>query len=134
MNADADTETAVLGMLSKWSGSFTKRDLGGVLGLFSRDADVSMFGSWDWEVAVGPDALRALYTRLFALDESISWEWKTHRVSSSGTVAWLFATGFVHARKGEKVSSGAYRLTAVFEKRDGTWTWVQFHGSEPVAT
>jgi uncharacterized protein (TIGR02246 family) len=134
MIADADTETAVLGMVKKWSDSFAKKDLEGILGLFARDDDVSMFGSWDWEVAVGPDALRTLYTRLFSGEESISWEWKSYHVSSSGTVAWVFARGFVHTRKGESDSSGAYRLTAVFEKRGGRWTWMQFHGSEPVAT
>ncbi len=134
MNADVDTETAVLGMLKKWSDSFAAKDLEGILGLFARDSDVSMFGSWDWEMAVGPDALRALYTRLFGGDESTSWEWKSHHVSSSGAVAWLFATGFVRIRTGKGDSSGSYRLTAVFEKRGGKWTWMQFHGSEPVAT
>jgi uncharacterized protein (TIGR02246 family) len=132
MKADSGTEDAVVGMLKKWSDSFATKDLEAVLALFARDADVTMLGSEDWEMGIGPEALRAVYTRLFTRGDSATWEWKWHQVSSSGSTAWLLATGVVRVKGGDSETSGPYRLSAVFERREGRWVWMQFHGSEPM--
>jgi uncharacterized protein (TIGR02246 family) len=132
MNADSGTEDAVIGMLKKWSDSFSAKDLEAILALFAPDADVTMLGSEDWEMGIGPDALRSVYEHLFSRGDSATWEWKWHQVSSSGSTAWLLATGVVHIASAAGATSGPYRLSSVFEKREGRWLWMQFHGSEPM--
>jgi ketosteroid isomerase-like protein len=134
MEADADTKNAVFGLLETWSRLFAAKDLEGILALFSSDADVTMMGSEDWEMGIGPDRVRAIYTRLFTRGDSATWEWKWHQVSSSGSIAWLLATGIVSVTKAGVETSGPYRLSAVFEQKNGRWYWMQFHGSEGVVT
>jgi ketosteroid isomerase-like protein len=134
MKADSSTEKAIVGMLREWSDSFSAKDLEGILALFAPDADVTMLGSEDWEMGVGPDALRAVYTRLFTRGDSATWEWKWHQISSSGSAAWMLATGIVHVNNGADEISGPYRLSAVFERQGEGWVWMQFHGSEPAKT
>jgi hypothetical protein len=38
----------------------------------------------------------------------------------------------VHIKSGAGETSGPYRLSAVFEKKQDEWLWMQFHGSEPM--
>jgi uncharacterized protein (TIGR02246 family) len=134
MKADTATENDVIGLLKRWSDSFAAKDLEGILALFAPDADVTMLGSEDWEMGVGPDALRSVYKHLFSRGDSATWEWKWHQVSSSGSIAWLLATGVVHVKSVTAETSGPYRLSAVFEKTEDKWLWMQFHGSEPMVT
>jgi uncharacterized protein (TIGR02246 family) len=132
VKADAATEDAVMALLKRWSDCFSSKDLEGILSLFAKDADVTMLGSEDWEMGVGPEKVRSLYAHLFTRGDSATWEWKWHQVSSSGSVAWMLATGVAHIKGPKGEVSGPYRLSAVFEERDGKWLWMQFHGSEPM--
>ena len=134
MKADAKTEKAILGLLKGFSDNFSMKDIDGVLSLFAEEVDVVMLGSEDWEMGVGSKNLRPVFQRLFSRKESFSWDWTWHTVSSSGSVAWVVATGDIHTRTGKTEALAPYRLSAVFEKRGDKWLWMQFHGSQPVIT
>src|ERR1700734_2226440 len=112
MKADAKTEKAILGLLKGFSDNFSMKDIDGVLSLFAEEADVVMLGSEDWELGVGSKNLRPLFPRLFSREESFSWDWKWHSVSSSGSVAWVVATGEIHTRSGKTDVPAPYRVSA----------------------
>lgn len=134
MKADAKTEKAILSLLKGFSDCFWTKDIDGVLSFFAQEADVVMLGSEDWEMGVGYKNLRALFTRLLSRDETYRWEWKWHSVSTSGSVAWVLATGDCRTSTGKTETPSPYRLSAVFEKRGDKWLWMQFHGSEPMTS
>jgi ketosteroid isomerase-like protein len=134
MKADAKTEKAILGLLKGFSDNFSLKDIDGTLSLFAEGADVVMLGSEDWEMGVGSKNLRPVFQKLFSRKESFSWDWKWHTVSSSGSVAWVLATGDIHTHTGKADVPAPYRLSAVFEKQGDKWLLMQFHGSQPVIT
>ncbi|MGA2663765.1 MAG: nuclear transport factor 2 family protein [Nitrososphaerales archaeon] len=134
MKADAETERVVLALLRGFSDSFGAKDVDGALRLFARDAEVVMMGSEDWEMGVGYEGIRAVFNRLLSRTETYRWDWRWRAISTSGSVAWVLATGDCHTRNGETETLSPYRLSGVFEKRGETWLWVLFHGSEPMPT
>lgn len=98
---------------------------------FALESDVLLLGSEADELVIGREQLEAFFQKVIALPATISWDWKQTRVSSFNDVAWVFASGdvVVKSEKGEQRTP--YRLTGVLQRRDGTWKWRQFHGSEP---
>jgi hypothetical protein len=97
---------------------------------FATSADVLLVGSEAGEVVVGSDALPAFFQTLFALPLRLAWEWRTTRVTSCGSIAWIFADGEVVLDDGRQPTRKPYRLSGVLEK-GGRWRWRMFHGADP---
>jgi ketosteroid isomerase-like protein len=132
MHADDAIQQQVLGVLGAFNDQLAARDLGGVLGLFVSDPDVTLVGSEAGEIAVGPGELRAFFQRIFARAGTFRFEWRTCRVSAEGDVAWFFADAIAHYSEPEGVASVPYRTTGVLKRRGDRWRFAHYHGSEPV--
>jgi ketosteroid isomerase-like protein len=128
MQADAQTREEILWTLGELRAAMAQRRLEGVLSLFAPDADAVLIGSTVPAIARGPLELRVFLERLFALPQTVSWEWDDVSISRAGDVAWLWLDGALVL---DGRSQRAYRISGVLERRQGRWLWSLFHGSEP---
>lgn len=131
MRAEPDVQTAVVSALDNFTQMVSDRNVDGVCGLFVDDADLTYLGSDPEDAATGPDQLRALLTRVLARPQTYVIRWQTRLVSTRGDVAWVAADTMVHLRVEDQEWHGPYRVSVVFEYRDGRWLIAHFHGSEP---
>jgi uncharacterized protein (TIGR02246 family) len=130
MNADAQTEAAMVGMLDSFCSAFQARDGEAVMRLFAPDPDVVVVTSEE-ALLRGPDELQA-FLRAYALGSATySWIWDRVEVSTADAVAWLLAEGTETAATQDGEHKHPYRMTMVCEKRDERWLLVQVHGSSP---
>jgi ketosteroid isomerase-like protein len=128
MRADSATEREVFAALDDFFENLANRRLEETLTAFAPDADVALYGSEVSEIAIGPDALRRFFRRIFEELGGPRFAFRQRRLSSSASVAWFVADAEVVL--GAHVAS-PYRLSGVLEKRDGRWLWLLFNGSEP---
>ena len=98
---------------------------------FAPDADTLFVGSEPGERASGPDQIAEFFRALLAQTVTIAFEWRETRSLASGDQAWLFAAGDAVLRSDDGERRIPYRLTGVFQRRNGKWLWKHFHGSEP---
>lgn len=100
------------------------------------EPDLVFFGSGDGEEAVGHTELAAMLEMLAPPAES-----GTFRVDWDALTAERLADFALVRGVGRVRSSGflarfdgtAYRVTGILIRRDGTWRWRVYHGSEPAS-
>jgi pimeloyl-ACP methyl ester carboxylesterase/ketosteroid isomerase-like protein len=131
MRASRQIEAEVLQALDSFGNAVATRDLEGTMQLFASDDDVVLQASESGTLAIGPEELRAFFTRLYARPVGFSWEWTHRLVSSNGDVAWFFADGVEIVTEGDQRHRLPYRMSGVLQRRSGRWVWLQVHGSEP---
>jgi ketosteroid isomerase-like protein len=124
-----DQATAAIAALSD---AFRRRDLEAAVGCFADDPGAIYAGSEQGEVAVGPEALRELLTRIFERDESYSWTtdhvWSSVRGDHLMVMAEL--TGTVHLSSGG-TDCFPYRLSGVLSIDNDGSRWLLCHGAVP---
>jgi len=131
MRADDDVQAAVITTLDEYTGRVSDRDVEGVCALFADDPDITYLGSEPEDAATGPKQLRELMARVLGRPQTYVIRWQTRLVSARGDVAWVAADTMVHARIDDLEWRGPYRVSVIFEYRDGRWLITHFHGSEP---
>ena len=100
------------------------------------EPDVVFFGSGEGEQAGGHDGLEAMLAQLSPVAEGskITIEWDSLAGERLGNVGLISGVGHVRASGAlEKFDGNVYRVTGVLVKRDGTWRWKLYHGSEPAS-
>ena len=131
MKADTETETDVRDTLDRFIKAYNDRDINGILNLFAPDPDVVFYGNGEDEKSIGIRGIREQAQHDWTQDAVISLEVQWSSVSSAGLVAWLAADIQIHAEvRGIEMVMPA-RLTAVLEKRDYKWFFMQWHTSLP---
>src|SRR4051812_47887629 len=95
MLAGAEVREEVLLALGEFRSAVSERRIEGVMSLFAPDADTTLIGSSDAEVARGPIELRAMLEEVFAGPSTLSWAWDDVHISSAGGVAWLSVEGML---------------------------------------
>jgi hypothetical protein len=130
MLAGEQVEREVLAALQRLNAFVSGKDMA-FLSEFAPTADIRLVGSEGHEIAEGPEQIRAFLKKLFALPITISWDWQTRAVSSSGSIAWVFASGEAVISSGNDEKRLPYRMTGVLERHGDRWLWRLFHGSEP---
>jgi ketosteroid isomerase-like protein len=126
-----DVKSQVCEILERFNELVSTRDLD-VLAEFAPGGEVLLVGSETGEVASGRQELEAFFRRVFARENTFSWEWDRLEVSHQGEVAWFFAEGQVVLSKPNEQRKSPYRISGVLQSRGGRWLWRQYHGSEPV--
>lgn len=99
---------------------------------FTKGDDILLVGSEAGEVARGRNEIEAFFVRIFAREETFSWEWDRVNLAHSGDLAWFFAEGRVVISTAKEQKKTPYRISGVLERRAHRWLWKQYHGSEPV--
>lgn len=125
-----DTQKQVIAALDRLGALLVKRDAR-ILAEFAPVEDVILIGSEASEVAEGHEQLTAFFQRLLDQPVTILWEWRHIKVSSEGTIAWIYAEGDVLVRSEDGEKRAPYRMTGVLERQNDKWLWRQFHGAEP---
>jgi len=133
MKADPQTEAEVADLVARLISSLSRTDAQATIALFAPDADVLAVGTGADEARVGLEAIRALVERDVAQSESRSIRLQWQNVSAAGPVAWVAAEAVGHATGGGGEVELPLRITAVLERRDGTWLVQQLHVSTPGA-
>ena len=133
MKSDMAVQTQIHKVLERFNELVSTKNMQ-ILAEFAPGDDTLLIGSDSGEIAKGSQEIEAFFTRIFARDETFSWEWNRIDVSQLGNLAWIFADGWVILSTSSKQLRSPYRITGVLERRDGRWLWRQYHGSEPVVS
>lgn len=132
MKANASTEAAALECLRRFAEAYAKRDITGLLGLFSPDPDLVVFGTGADEKRIGLAGTRDQFERDWSQSDEAFLEFGWTSVSAAGPVAWLATDITIHVvAGGQEITLHGGRLTAVLERRGDTWLIAQFHLSLP---
>ncbi|MGZ4912486.1 MAG: nuclear transport factor 2 family protein [Halobacteriota archaeon] len=133
MKADTRTEGEVKALLEAAWKHYARKDLEGILALWTTDPDLTVigaaagahqisFGQKEWR-----DAILDTFERTHDARVTIDWL----GISAAGNVAWSAATLTVESAVDRERVVTPYYQTAICEKRDGTWRIMQVHLSRP---
>ncbi len=130
---DAQAVAEILETLDRYSATYARHDLDGILELFAPDPDIVLLGTGADEKRIGFDQIRQQFERNFNETEAstITWDWR--HVAVVGSMAWVAADAVIAARVAGKDMQFPIRMTIVLERRDGAWLWVHRHASVPAA-
>ena len=106
-----------------------------VLEVFTREGAV--FGSDSGEEAVGRDQLRAFFTGICNLADTISWTWEVQMAGTLGDVVWFVAPGtciYIRPDGSSVTAADPYRISGVLRRTQGRWLFALFSGAEPQKT
>jgi class 3 adenylate cyclase len=131
MKADPETEAAVLSVLREYDEAITRKDVDAILELNS--PNIVSFGTGVDERIVGLEELRPILEREVAQGDHVQTEYKWTSVSLHGSLALLATEMEARWFAGGQESSALIRMTAVLEKHDDRWRFLQVHGSLPAA-
>jgi ketosteroid isomerase-like protein len=115
--------------LDYFCSAFARRDPEAVLRVCGPDLDAVVTS--EEPLLRGPAELRRFLDRYVEGETTYSWEWDRYDVSTAGSVAWLLAEGTEIAASEDHVARHPYRMTMLFEHREGQWLLRHVHGSSP---
>ena len=127
MKADAKTEAAVLAVMNKFMAAYQERDIEGLMSTVAPDDDIFLFGTGIDEKRTGRAEFRFQAERDWAQTEALAFSLNWHRISAAGPVAWVAGEGSGQGKAGGQTFEFPFRMTAVFEQRDGEWFMTQSH-------
>jgi uncharacterized protein (TIGR02246 family) len=128
----AKTRKEIQTVMAKFNSSYRRRDIGGIMALYSNTPDTIALGTGKVGKCIGREAIRKAYQKEFSeLEEIKAVEYKTLSLFVSGDVASLAADMRVSAVRGHRTVTTTGRLTVVLGKTDGKWFFRQTHFSPP---
>jgi ketosteroid isomerase-like protein len=131
MKANAKTEAAVAAVLNKFTESYQKRDIEGLMSTVAPDDDIFLFGTGIDEKRTGRNEFKFQAERDWAQTEALAFNFNWHRISTAGPVAWVAAEGLGQGKVGGQQIEFPLRMTAVLEQRGDEWLLVQAHVALP---
>lgn len=133
MDSDIEIRSRVVEVLKRFNDLVSARDFQ-VLAEFAPRDQVLLIGSEAGEIASGRGEIESFFKRVFAKEQTYSWDWDRIDVSHADNLAWFFADGWVVCSTATEVRRMPYRVTGVLERYGDRWLWRQYHGSEPAAS
>jgi uncharacterized protein (TIGR02246 family) len=127
----AETEIRIL--LEKHSDAYARKDIPALMSCYSQDADMVNVGSSDNELYIGATELQKAFETFFGQVRTVGIEYAGIRLTINQSLAWLYADVPVNVKMDQGEINRKGRMTAVLEKRDNRWLFVQTHFSFPVA-
>jgi uncharacterized protein (TIGR02246 family) len=132
-SADPKVVEELKELLAKYNKALSDKNLNGVMGTFSTDANTVTLGTGHGERWAGQEAIKQAYTEIFEEYDGGTLEtncdWKTSGADQSGTMAWLaaacLAKGSMKGVKREYVLN----ISATVVKQDIGWRFVMLHMS-----
>ncbi len=125
------SETKVKNALSNFMKCYEKKDVPGIVGLFSNKPGVVFIGTGCDEKCLGLDSLKNQFERDFIQSEKVHVSQKWETVSISDSSAWLAAEVDFKTKIKGKTKEFLTRLSAVLEYQDEQWKFVHMHISLP---
>lgn len=125
--------TAILETLDRYSATYARHDLAGILSLFAPDPDIVLIGTGADEKRIGFEEVKQQFQRNFQETEASTIAWGWRHVSIAGNMAWVAADAVITVRIAGNEVQFPIRMTIVLEQRGGSWLWVHRHASVPAA-
>ncbi len=133
MRADEPTRAEIVRVLDAYAGAYAAKDVDELIAHVAPDADVIFIGTGPDEWVVGTEELRQGFERDVSQAESVHVDFRNIGISAAGPVAWLSGLLIFDVTAGGQFQSLQGRFTAVFEKREDKWLFVQAHYSLPAS-
>jgi ketosteroid isomerase-like protein len=133
MHADPTTEAEIKDTLNLYNQFYAARDLGNLMSLFAPDADTVIINTGTDARHVGTDAISNVLSNTLNQFGVYLHEYNWMQISSSGAVAWVSAEGIARSSGDSGDITVPIRFTAVLEKREGRWLFLQRHVSMPAS-
>ncbi len=124
-------ETKVKSALDHFMKAYEKKDVNGIINLFSNKPGVVFIGTGSDEKCLGLDKLKNQFERDFIQSEKVHVSQKWETVSVLGQVAWLAAEVDFKTKIKGKAKEFLTRLSAVLENQDEQWRFIHMHISLP---
>ncbi len=133
MESKAIAEAAAAAVPYKFAEAFARRDIAGLMALFSPSPEVIYIGTGADERRVGIQQVRNQLQRDLDQADEILFRFDWVRAASAGPVAWTAAEGALIADLRQQRVELPLRFSAVLEVLGGEWLMVQAHLSVPAA-
>ncbi len=124
LNPDDAHEVELIEVLDYFCSAFARRDPEAVLRVCGPDLDLVVVTSEEPLLRATAE-LRRFLDRYLEGATTHSWEWERYDVSTAGSVAGLLAEGTEIAASEDHAARHPYRMTMVFEHREGHWLLTQ---------
>ena len=128
-------QAAATAAVDMWEQIWEDEDMALFDQAFSHDPDMIIFGTDEAEYWVGYEMARESIEFQLGVYEDTEGTVRNQivKVHDSGEVAWFTEMMDLGVTSGGERMDLTIWFSGVLEKRDGTWTIVQFHSSVPVA-
>jgi hypothetical protein len=127
----SQSENGLLGKLDAFVEMIERRDISLVDELWG-DGGFLLAGSEQGEICRTRAEVDARLRAVFAIPETLVFDWPKRTVTIVGNAAWIFAEGTLILRRAVIADvRRPYLASCIFENRGGKWHWRQFFGSEP---
>lgn len=133
MKAEEKIGQEIKDLLADYVEGYATKDVGRLLSHIAPDPDVTFIGSGPDEWVIGLDALRSGIERDLTQADEVRIDFSDVAVSARGDVAWLASRLVFRVVVGENKVILHGRFTAVLEKREGKWKFIQAHYSVPAS-
>jgi ketosteroid isomerase-like protein len=102
-----------------------------IMALFDESANIMFIGGDSAEIWKGADQIRGHLNSIFPI-ESVSLQMDRIDIDYNENTAWVFVDGYIGilTAKGEKFKA-PNRFTAILVKKNNTWKFRLFNGSNP---
>jgi ketosteroid isomerase-like protein len=128
---NAEPKIEIQAVLTKFNESYRKKDVEGLMALYSDALGVIAIGSEKLENCIGRDAIAAAYKKEFSeCGEIKSVEHNTRSLIISREIASLAADRYITVMRNDKEIRIAGRLTVVLHKIHDHWFFIQTHFSQ----
>ncbi len=133
MKADTRTEAAVKALLEAAWERYARKDLEGILALWTTDPDLAVIGAaaGAHQISFGQEEWRDAILDTFERTHEAKVHTDWFGISAAGNVAWSVATVTIENTVDQERVITPYYQTAICEKRDGAWRIMQVHLSRP---
>ena len=131
MKADPRTKEEILAVLNEFDRVSREQDLAGVMRIFVHDGAI-FIGSESGAEAKGIEQIRSFFEELFSGPIAYGFCWQEIDIHVVGDMAWLFTDCQIETISAAGHHKHPYRVTAIFQRVEGLWRWIHYHGSEPV--
>ena len=128
-------QAAAKAVVDMWLQVWETKDMALFDRIFSHDPDMIIFGTDEAEYWVGYEMARKSVEHQLGVfgDTEGTVRNQVVKVHASGEVAWFTEMMDMGVTSGGERMNLTIWFSGVLEKRAGTWTFVQFHASVPVA-
>jgi uncharacterized protein (TIGR02246 family) len=127
LTAEARAEKEIRDLLNRYARAYERKDVVTIMAMIAPTPDAIFVYPGPEGLHVGRSQIKAVYERDFSRFLSATIDYTSISVGSRGDVAWFTSEWVATADMGGRKLTIPARWTAVLEKRDGKWLFVQSH-------
>lgn len=133
LTAEAQAQKEIRALLNQYARAYERKDLDTIMGMIAPGPDTVFVYPGPGGLHVGRSQIKAGYERDFAKFVSATIDYTSVSIGARGSLAWFASEWVTTIDLGDGEFTIPARWTAVLEKRNGKWLFVQSHfGYEPV--